>query len=225
MPVQWHQRCQCHSNCINKRNASFCQENCAFMPAWPNTSSNVNPPQTNSTCSLSKFSLRPRLAAHSLCPSYFQQGSPQGVRRQQHGRHCLLVHPIGSSIITARPVITSAPLFLPIVRKGGSKPWSRLFQNLRASEETELFAEYLLERAREWIGNTPENEVPYLNEPGKAHFQRPAGVQKGPIAPAYKAMRVPTRTGVNSGVFEGIGESEKAGETLKNIEFAGVSTP
>ena len=42
-----------------------------------------------------------------------------------------------------------------IIKKAGLSPWPKLFQNLRASRETELCQDYPLHVASKWIGNTP----------------------------------------------------------------------
>ena len=44
--------------------------------------------------------------------------------------------------------------FMRIIRRAGLKPWPRLFQNLRASRETELAANHPLHHVCEWIGNS-----------------------------------------------------------------------
>lgn len=45
-------------------------------------------------------------------------------------------------------------VFLSIIRRAGLVPWERCFQNLRASRETELVAEYPLHIAAAWLGNS-----------------------------------------------------------------------
>lgn len=42
-----------------------------------------------------------------------------------------------------------------IIKKAGLSPWPKLFQNLRASRETELCQDYPLHVAAAWIGNSP----------------------------------------------------------------------
>ena len=42
-----------------------------------------------------------------------------------------------------------------IIKKAGLSPWPKLFQNLRASRETELCQNFPLHVASKWIGNTP----------------------------------------------------------------------
>ena len=44
--------------------------------------------------------------------------------------------------------------FVRLIRKAGLTPWPRLFQNLRASRETELMRTYPAPVVCEWIGNT-----------------------------------------------------------------------
>ena len=47
-------------------------------------------------------------------------------------------------------------VFEKILRKAGVDPWQRLFQNLRASRETELAQEYAIHLVTAWLGNTPK---------------------------------------------------------------------
>jgi integrase len=44
--------------------------------------------------------------------------------------------------------------FLKIIKKAGLNPWPRIFQNLRASRETELLSKYPAKDACTWIGNS-----------------------------------------------------------------------
>lgn len=45
--------------------------------------------------------------------------------------------------------------FARIIKAAGLKPWPRLWQNLRASRETELIREHGIAQACRWIGNSP----------------------------------------------------------------------
>ncbi len=47
-------------------------------------------------------------------------------------------------------------VFEKILRKAGVDPWQRLFQNLRASRETELVQEHTIHLVTAWLGNTPK---------------------------------------------------------------------
>jgi len=42
-----------------------------------------------------------------------------------------------------------------IIARAGLEPWPRLFQNLRASRETELAQTYPVQVVTRWLGNTP----------------------------------------------------------------------
>ena len=44
--------------------------------------------------------------------------------------------------------------FTKIIKRAGLVPWTRLFQNLRASRETELMARYPAKDVAAWLGNT-----------------------------------------------------------------------
>ena len=43
-----------------------------------------------------------------------------------------------------------------IIRKAGIEPWTRVYQNLRASRETELVEEFPVHVVTAWLGNTPD---------------------------------------------------------------------
>ena len=59
-----------------------------------------------------------------------------------------------------------------IIKRAGLKSWPRLFQNLRASRETELASEYPLHVATAWISNTARiAERHYLQIPD-AYYER-----------------------------------------------------
>jgi len=66
-----------------------------------------------------------------------------------------------------------------IIKKAGLKVWPRLFQNLRASRETELACEYPLHVATAWIGNTARiAERHYLQVPD-TFFEQAARLMDG----------------------------------------------
>ena len=65
----------------------------------------------------------------------------------------------GTEYVISKHRLGSANLrqqFKRILARAGITPWPRLFQNLRASRETELMREYDLATAAKWIGNSPE---------------------------------------------------------------------
>ena len=46
-------------------------------------------------------------------------------------------------------------VLLDLIKKAGLKPWDKLFQNCRASRETELAEQYPIQVVCAWIGNSP----------------------------------------------------------------------
>jgi len=46
--------------------------------------------------------------------------------------------------------------FTRLIKRAGLTPWPKLFQNLRASRETELMQTYPVHAATRWIGNSPK---------------------------------------------------------------------
>jgi integrase len=61
-----------------------------------------------------------------------------------------------------------------IMRKAGLSPWPRLFQNLRASRETELAAEYPLHVVCAWIGNSQRIAAKHYLQITEDDWQRAA---------------------------------------------------
>ncbi|MBI2479321.1 MAG: hypothetical protein HYV60_12025 [Planctomycetia bacterium] len=59
-----------------------------------------------------------------------------------------------------------------IIAKAGITPWPRLWQNLRASRETELANEYPLHVVTEWIGNSPAIAAKHYLSVTDSHFAK-----------------------------------------------------
>ena len=86
----------------------------------------------------------------------------------------------GAEHVIARHRLGSANLrteFKRIIVRAGLIPWPRLFQNLRASRETELMREYDLATVCKWIGNSPAVAARHYatSMDLNADFQRAAG--------------------------------------------------
>ena len=64
--------------------------------------------------------------------------------------------------------------FKRIIRRAGLKLWPRLFQNLRASRETELAETYPLHVVCKWIGNTAKVAVDQYLQVTEDYFRRAA---------------------------------------------------
>ena len=59
-----------------------------------------------------------------------------------------------------------------IIRKAGLEPWPKLFQNLRATRETELAESYPLHVVCEWIGNSQIVAARHYLQVTDAHFKK-----------------------------------------------------
>jgi integrase len=65
--------------------------------------------------------------------------------------------------------------FERIIKRAGLVPWERLFQNLRASRETELAAQFPLHVVCAWIGNSPAVAAKHYLQVTEGDFARAAG--------------------------------------------------
>jgi integrase len=74
--------------------------------------------------------------------------------------------------------------FERIIRRAGVEPWQKPFQNLRASRETELTAQFPLHVVCRWIGNSPAVAHAHYLQTTEADFQRAAqgGAESGALA-------------------------------------------
>lgn len=59
-----------------------------------------------------------------------------------------------------------------IIRKAGLEPWSKLWQNLRSSRETELVETYPLHVVCDWIGNSKRVAMKHYLQTHEAHFEK-----------------------------------------------------
>ena len=81
--------------------------------------------------------------------------------------------------------------FERIIARAGLKPWPRLFQNLRASRETELAEEFPIHVVAEWLGNSPKTALAHYTQVTEHHFERAA---KSAAPALQKALQQPAAT-------------------------------
>ena len=78
----------------------------------------------------------------------------------RHAREELYLEPDGGEYVIATNDRSSQKnlrtVFEKILRRANVDPWERLFQNLRASRETELAQQQPLHLVTAWLGNTPQ---------------------------------------------------------------------
>jgi integrase len=82
-----------------------------------------------------------------------------------------------------------------IIKRAGLKPWPKLFQNLRATRETELAETYPLHVVCAWIGNSPKVAADSYLQVTEAHFKS-----------AQETTRQTTRSAADSGGTARTGE-------------------
>jgi integrase len=70
---------------------------------------------------------------------------------------------------------------LRIIKRAGVKAWPKLFQNLRASRETELAKEYPIHVVCAWIGNTEMIAAKHYLQVTDDYFERAAGALQNPV--------------------------------------------
>jgi hypothetical protein len=63
---------------------------------------------------------------------------------------------------------------LKIIARAGLEPWEKLFQNLRATRETELAEIYPMHVVCAWIGNSPAVAAKHYLQVTDAHFAEAA---------------------------------------------------
>ncbi len=69
-----------------------------------------------------------------------------------------------------------------ICRRAGVKTWPRLFQNLRASRETELAEAFPIHVVAEWLGNSPKTALAHYTQTTEDHFRQATGGAKSGAA-------------------------------------------
>jgi len=79
-----------------------------------------------------------------------------------------------------------------IILKAGLLPWPKLFQNLRATRETELAEAFPIHVVCAWIGNSPTVAARHYLQTTDAHFAKAIGEQKD--GAAQKAAQSASRS-------------------------------
>ena len=106
--------------------------------------------------------------------------------------------------------------FSKIVHRAGLKQWPRLFQNLRASCETDLLSEYPIASVTAWIGHSAEVALKHYSQVRSADFDRAAGREQAVQNPVQSAARV-VQNAVQSGNDLSEPEPTPRAETPVNV--------
>ena len=96
-----------------------------------------------------------------------------------------------------------------IIHKAGLTSWPKLFQNLRATRETELVETFPLHVVTSWLGNTAAVAVKYYLQVTDEHFQRAA--RGGDAEAVHNPVQQPSETG-----------RKPSQQETKNPGFSGV---
>ena len=76
-----------------------------------------------------------------------------------------------------------------IIKRAGLTPWPKLYQNLRASRETELAERFPLHVVCAWIGNSQAVAAKHYLQVTDEHFRQAAMTATAALQPALKQAR------------------------------------
>ena len=91
--------------------------------------------------------------------------------------------PDGAEYVITRYRDTNANLrtrLLKIIARAGLKPWPKLFQNLRASRQTELLNRFPIKAVCDWLGNSQPVAIEHYAQVTAEHFQTATSGLTGP---------------------------------------------
>lgn len=106
-----------------------------------------------------------------------------------------------------RPASNYRTRFEKIIKRAGLTAWPKLFQNMRASRETELSHVYPLHIVTAWMGNTPKIALDHYLQVTESDYQRAAAggeaLQKA-LQPTTAAagLGLPNEEGTDPDVFQ-----------------------
>ena len=83
-------------------------------------------------------------------------------------------------------------MVLAALTRAGVKPWAKLFQNCRASRETELAESYPIQVVCSWIGHTAAVAAKHYLQTTEDHFRRATGAQAPQVGAECGAVRYGT---------------------------------
>ena len=87
--------------------------------------------------------------------------------------------------------------FKRILKRAGVQPWERLFQNLRATRETELANEYPLHVVTAWLGNTEKVASKHYLQVTDSHFEQAQRAKTGATTCQNVPKPAPQKSAVN----------------------------
>jgi hypothetical protein len=114
-----------------------------------------------------------------------------------------------------------------IIRRAGLAPWSKLFQNLRSTRETELCESFPVHVVTKWLGNSPAVAARHYLQVTEEHYRKAA--QKAAQNPAQQPS-AEGRTGEqtkNPGLAEPAisGAFPNNSDTCEGVDMTPVTPP
>src|SRR5262249_42219374 len=108
------------------------------------------------------------------------------------------------------------------VRRAGLKPWPKLFQNMRATRETELAQDYPLHVVCEWIGNSKAVATKHYLQVTDADFAKAQGrtgceAKSEARAKQNPKQQAPAQNGTLQQAIEQVLEAKGVGEMMPAI--------
>jgi len=156
-----------------------------------------------------------RLTVHATKTEHHQHGGVRKVPLFPELRRVLseafeLAEP-GAEFVIARYRDTNSNLrtqLLRILKRAGVEPWPKLFQNLRASRQTELTATWPTHVVCAWLGNSPATANKHYLQVTEADFQQAASA-------AISDASVVQRAANSDAVKDGKSQNQDAQEVEK----------
>jgi len=118
--------------------------------------------------------------------------------------------------------------FTKIVKRAGLNPWPKLFQNLRASRETELCERFPIQVVTSWLGNSPKVAMKHYLMTTEEHFARAvaddkpdADKQAAQNAP-HQVPKVAQNAAPQAAAPRTHGDEESPANHVENVAFTGL---
>ena len=162
-------------------------------------------------------------------PKTEKQGKPWRViplfpELRPHLEDMLALAPAGAEFFINRYRDKNANLrtqFNRILKRAGATPWPRLFQNLRASRETELSNEFPLHVVTAWLGNSPSVAAKHYLQITDEHYAQAIAQVASNVGATGGAAK--DESGVQQGVLSA---SLSSGHELTELhDVPGVTSP
>ena len=106
--------------------------------------------------------------------------------------------------------------FERILKRAGIEPWERLFQNLRASRETELANEYPLHVVTAWLGNTERVASKHYLQVTDSHFEQAQRAKTGATTCHSAPKPAPQESAAHRGDSQ---ETKEPSEVTSQVTF------